>query len=62
MRFTAARPITLGTPVEAHHRAQVLALGSVLDGSELTLDERLAAGWYEPALTEVVDGLRNLDV
>lgn len=55
MRFTAARPITLGTPVEAHHRAQVLALGPVLDGSELTLDERLAAEWYEPALTEVVD-------
>ena len=57
MRFNPARRIEVGTPVEAHHRAQVLAMGPVLDGSELTLDERLAAGWYEPALTEVVDGL-----
>ncbi|MER2562385.1 MAG: hypothetical protein ABTQ32_16790, partial [Myxococcaceae bacterium] len=55
MRFTAPRPITIGAPVKAHHRAQVLALGPVLDGSELTLDERLAAEWYAPALTEVVD-------
>lgn len=55
MRFTNRRPIDEGTTLEAHHRAQVVALGSVLDGSELTLEERLAAGWYEPALCDVVD-------
>ncbi|MBL8937067.1 MAG: hypothetical protein JNM69_21090 [Archangium sp.] len=55
MRFTPARPIVAETPVEPHHRAQVLALGPVLDGSELTLEERLAADWYEPSLCEVVD-------
>ncbi len=55
MRFTSLRTIDATTALEAHHLAQVVALGSVLDGSELTLEERLAAGWYEPALCDVVD-------
>lgn len=58
MRFTNRRTIDETTALEAHHRAQVVVLGSVLDGSTFTLEERLAAGWYEPALWDVVDGSR----